>query len=326
MTVATSPLAPSPTIQPAPPTPAPASTTSSASISFAADREQINAGECTTIRWDVQRVQGVWFNDKGMAGQASEQVCPTQTQTYKLKIQKGDGTLEERTITIQVSGTAPPVANPLPASDTNYGTLGVIAADTHRPPEGNPDLNLSLLGYEANGVAAAYKDYGPADDPLAPQFKGLFTDHRQPGFTTAFVNNGWNWDNNSRTPPSLGKFEATVIGVAVTPGESLFTPGSGRPIGNGYSALVLYADNNQITLKYTPEDSIARGYTMFIEGINVNPQLLAVYQSTNGAGRSSLPALRAGQLLGTAAGGEIRLAIRDNATFMDPRSQNDWWR
>jgi hypothetical protein len=222
----------------------------------------------------------------------------------------------------------PPQPNPPAntAADTGYGTLGVIAADTRRPPEGNPDLNLSLLGYQPHGAATTYTDYGPADDPLAPQMRGLFADRRKPGFTTAYINNGWDWGSNSRTPPSPGQFDTTVIGIAVVPGESLFTPGSDRPIGNGYSAMVLYADSNQITLKYTPEDSIARGYTVFIEGISVNSQLLALYQSTNSAGRGSLPALRASQLLGTASGGEIRFAIRDNATFMDPRSQQDWWR
>ena len=203
-------------------------------------------------------------------------------------------------LTIQVTGAVLP-ATP---TDVGYGTLAVIAADTRRPPEGNPDLNLSLLGYQPNGAAVAYKDYGTVDDSLAPQFRGLFADHRQP------------------TP---GKYEVAVIGVAVLPGESLLAQGSGRPNGNGYLALVLYADNNQITLKYTPEDSVARGYTIFIEGVNVNPQLLAVYLSTNGSGRSSLPALRTGQLIGTATGGEIRLAIRDNAVFMDPHSQQDWW-
>ena len=313
--------------------PVAAPTDQTSGLIFTTDRESINAGECATLRWDVTGINGVWLNDQGVPGQSSQQVCPIQTQAYKLRVLKRDGTTEERTITIQVSGAAPPPAQgvapaaPAPApSDSSYGTLGVITADTRRPPEGNPDLDLSLLGYQPNGAAAVYKDYGRPDDPLAPQLRGLFADHRQPGFTTAFLNNGWDWGSNSRTPPSSGKYEATVIGVAVTPGESLFTPRSGRSIGNGYVAMVLYADSNQITLKYTPEDSIARGYTVFIEGISVNPPLLAVYQSSNGAVRGSLPALRAGQLLGTASSGEIRLAIRDNATFMDPRSLQDWWR
>lgn len=323
----------SPPAQPAPVAAAPVAPPQSPAplnVVFQSDRTSINVGECVNLRWDVTEVNGVWLNDQGVPGQSSQQVCPAQTQEFKLKIQRRDGGFEERSITIQVSGNPqPPAANPPPAPapvDTGYGTLGVIAADTRRPPEGNPDLNLSLLGYQPNGAAADYKDYGSPDDSLAPQLRGLFADRRRPTFTTAFINNGWDWGSNTRTPPSPGQYEATVIGVAVSPGESLFTPGSGRTIGNDYSALVLYADANQITLKYTPEDSIARGYTVFIEGINVNPQLLAVYQTSNAAGRGSLPALRAGQLLGTAHGSEIRLAIRDNATFMDPRSLQDWWR
>lgn len=314
------------------PTAAPPPSAAPVNIFFQSDRTSINAGECYTLNWNVTEVNGVWLNDQGVPGQGNQQICPSQTLTFKLKVQKRDNTFEERVLTVQATGNPqPPAANPPPVSapappDSGYGTLGVIAADTRRPPESNPDLNLSLLGYQPNGAAPTFKDYGPADDPLAPQLRGLFADRRQPSFTTAFSNNGWDWNSNTPTPPSPSQYEVAVIGVAVTPGEMLFMPGSGRSIGNDYSALVLYADGNQITLKYTPEDSIARGYTVFIEGISVNPQLMAVYQSSNGAGRGSLPALKTGQQIGTAQGGEIRIAVRDNATFMDPRSLQDWWR
>jgi len=39
-----------------------------------------------------------------------------------------------------------------------------------------------------------------------------------------------------------------------------------------------------------------------------------------------LPALRNNQALGQALGFEIKVAIRDAGSFMDPRSQKDWWR
>ena len=42
-------------------------------------------------------------------------------------------------------------------------------------------------------------------------------------------------------------------------------------------------------------------------------------------GRARLPALEAGQAFGRARGGEIGVAIRDAGTFMDPRSDKDWW-
>jgi hypothetical protein len=58
----------------------------------------------------------------------------------------------------------------------------------------------------------------------------------------------------------------------------------------------------------------------------VEPRLLALYEEDNAAGRSRLPGLVEYQALGRARGAEVQVAIRDNGTFMDPRSHKDWWR
>ncbi len=58
----------------------------------------------------------------------------------------------------------------------------------------------------------------------------------------------------------------------------------------------------------------------------MEPNLLALYEASNSAGRAQLPALRPGQAFGRTRGEEIGVAIRDNGTFMDPRSRADWWR
>ena len=68
-------------------------------------------------------------------------------------------------------------------------------------------------------------------------------------------------------------------------------PDSGRSIGSGYEVLVLYASPDRITLKYTPEENVVRGYTLHVENVCVEPNLLGLYQTLNGAGRSQLPAL-----------------------------------
>jgi hypothetical protein len=113
--------------------------------------------------------------------------------------------------------------------------------------------------------------------------------------------------------------------MGVTPGEVLHLPDSGYSIGSGYEALVLYATEDQLTLKYTREDHVVYGYTIHLENICVEPSLLALYQAWNDAGRGELPALRGSQPLGRARGGEIGVAIRDTGSFMDPRSRKDWW-
>jgi heat shock protein HslJ len=114
---------------PAPiPTPVPQPTaTPTAQISFTADRTTINQGECTTIRWSVENVQAVWVYPQGQpyqnfprTGQGSEQVCPPVTTTYEMRVLMRDGTVQTRTVTINVVAAAP--QNPL--NGTNWQVTG----------------------------------------------------------------------------------------------------------------------------------------------------------------------------------------------------------
>ena len=68
-----------------------------------------------------------------------------------------------------------------------------------------------------------------------------------------------------------------------------------------------------------------RGYTIHVENVCVEPDLVALYREGDDKGRTELPALAAGQAFGVALGHEIRVAIRDVGSFMDPRSRKDWW-
>jgi hypothetical protein len=109
------------------------------------------------------------------------------------------------------------------------------------------------------------------------------------------------------------------------PSEPVHVPGSGYPIGQDYEVLVLYATSERLTLKYTGEDNVKEGYTLHLEGVCSDPNLLALYQALDGAGRHELPALRPGQAFGRARGVRFGVAIRDAGAFMDPRSRKDWW-
>ena len=113
--------------------------------------------------------------------------------------------------------------------------------------------------------------------------------------------------------------------MAVTTDEIIHTPDSGYDIGESYDALVLYASQTQITLKYTRDDNIKDGYTVYVDGICVEPSLLALYEQLDASGRQNLPAVQGGQPLGRARNAEIVVNIRDKACPMDPRAR-DWWR
>ncbi len=110
------------------------------------------------------------------------------------------------------------------------------------------------------------------------------------------------------------------------PNERLYLPDSGYHLGQGFEALVLYAERHRITLKYTREDNVIWGYTLHLEDVCIDPNLLALYQRLDAEGRRELPALRAGQPFARAWQRPLGIAIRDTGRFMDPRSIKDWWR
>jgi len=210
-----------------------------------------------------------------------------------------------------------------PIPGASYTALSVLPPPTDRPAAEHADLNLALRGYEPTGAYLGLID-NTVSDPNAPQLAGLFTDNRVPTFTHVYQVHHWDWSCNCRAGPITNP-AVTLAGFQVAPGEIINTPASGYDIGGGYQVLVLYASAERITLKYTREDNVVYGYTIHVENVCVEPNLLALYQSWNEAGRGSLPALRAGQPFGRARGDEIQVAIRDTGAFMDPRMRGDWW-
>ncbi len=96
---------PIPTVPPAPPAP-PAPGPSIPNLR--ADSNYITIGQCTTVRWDVDGVQAVYFfdggNQFGVGGHDSRTVCPSQTTTYTLRVIQTNGSGSDYSITINVSG------------------------------------------------------------------------------------------------------------------------------------------------------------------------------------------------------------------------------
>lgn len=77
------------------------------SINFWADRDSIDAGQCTMLRWDVRNVQAVYLDDEGVAGVSQREVCPNDRRTYNLVITKNDGGRDSRQVTIRVNNSQP---------------------------------------------------------------------------------------------------------------------------------------------------------------------------------------------------------------------------
>jgi hypothetical protein len=108
-----------PTHTPIPVTPTPTATASPTSIPpaevrFWADSEEIEAGGCTTLHWQVEHVTAVYLNGEGEAGEGSREVCPKATSmTYVLHVEAPSGN-QDVSITILVVAP-PPDTTPPPA-------------------------------------------------------------------------------------------------------------------------------------------------------------------------------------------------------------------
>lgn len=234
-----------------------------------------------------------------------------------------------------VQSPTPPVPTPSgaasePIPNESYTAIPMDGPATDRPADIHADLNLGLRGYVAVSKRAGLVDLGGPADNQAPQLPGLFADNRTPELTQTYRIHHWNWGPPPNIPGSRGGQiddpEVTLVGLAVQLGETIHVPQAGYEVyTGGYQAVVLYATPERITLTYTRQDSIIKGYAMHIEGVHPEPSLLALYERMNAAGRRQMPGLKAGQAVGRAIGDEIKLSIRDTGRFMDPRIRKDWW-
>lgn len=213
-------------------------------------------------------------------------------------------------------------------SGNAYPLIPMEAADTQHPDNQHGDLNLALRGYQPSRAAKAFVAYTGPVDAGAPQLAATFADHRRPLITNVYQVRDWRWDCGEHGCASdwLTQYDVTLLGVATTPGEAIFFPKRDAEIyGGGYTAVVLYAEETRLTIGYTRDGTVANGYAAQFENFCVDPNLLFQYRTAHADGRWQLPGLHNGDPVGT-ANGELLIAIRDRGTFMDPRSEQDWWR
>jgi hypothetical protein len=211
-----------------------------------------------------------------------------------------------------------------PIPGVSYGAVSpdpVVGID----PQNDYHINLALRGYTPVDELKAIFDIGTGIEPNAPQFRYLFADVRTPAISTVYAL--YKWDSNCNCPSEgiVTSPAVSIVGLATVPGEIIHLPDSGYEISPGYDAMVLYASETRLVAKYTREDDIVGGYTLYLENLCVEPSLLVLYRSLNAAGRQQLPALTGRQPVGRALGREIGVSIRDAGQTQDPRARNSWW-
>jgi len=167
-------------------------------------------------------------------------------------------------------------------------------------PATNPETNLYLRGwYEVNEgkeLISRHGDNYGLDPHMPPQISTLFTSH-YPKIIKTYRINAWDYENNRNQPgqSATPAYAVHMLGLEATPGEPLvgLKPGP---------YLVRYATPNYILMTYGDEDLWTAdedgGYPLYFLDICVDPNLLAMYERDNTAGRSQLPMVSAGQTFG----------------------------
>ncbi len=216
-------------------------------------------------------------------------------------------------------------AIPYPASSNNsYGSIEILSAPTDKPAAEHPDINLSVRGYVPTNGNTSLVNLDGDTDIKAPKLTTLLDNNPYPPIIKLYKVYDWDWSSGNRGG-LIKDPDATLFGIQASPGEPLRVMQSGYDIGGGYQVMVLYATRDSITLKYSREDNVVIGYTIHIQDIWVDPNLVSSYEQFNAGGRGSLPALRGGEIFGVARTNEVKIAICDTGAFMDVRSRKDWW-
>jgi len=201
------------------------------------------------------------------------------------------------------------------------GTQKVSAATRTTAATSDPDINVRLRGWIDANFPAVLQDHVGAE-PKAPQLSTLIGDaeNHNPIFTylgQVKSRSGSGLDSSNTAVPGIGSIRASG-------GATMYSPKQGYELGGGYSYVVLYASPTDIVIHDTAADSVASGYTIHLFNINVDPKLLSLYTQNESNGRAQLVAIPCHAVLGTVAGPDMRIIVRDTGSFMDFRYK-DWW-
>jgi hypothetical protein len=205
----------------------------------------------------------------------------------------------------------------------------------NRLTDENADFRLSVLGYEPVQAPLERVEYGGPTDANAPNFYNIFKPRREIAFAAAYKRRDWNW--NESAPPPYGTpgglnndWPVSVLDLVATQGEGIYIPRRNVSITSAglFSAMVLYADDDELTLHYGNRDVVDSGYVVYLTNFCVDPSLVSLYRAQLSEGKRAtgqLPMLTNDQIVGTAKQNFVTVAVRDSGPFLDPRSRKDWW-
>jgi len=127
-----------------------------AKVEFWASPPYANAGQCTTLNWNVSDAKYVYLDGNQVNFSGSQQVCPCQTTTYTLSVYEMDGTQKDSKVTVTVSGSCqgPTTEPPTWAPPTTEPHTQAAPMDT----TGLSISGVSLVGEGCQFYGQAYVD------------------------------------------------------------------------------------------------------------------------------------------------------------------------
>ncbi len=207
----------------------------------------------------------------------------------------------------------------MPTSANSYTLIPLEGERDSRPAPQHADLSLKLREPQIFEAELLLLDLSGTTDANAPNLSGRF----EPEFVETYTVHDWNWGAN-REGNVLS--EVNLVAIKTTPGQPVFIPQKGQEIyrdDNGkYYAVVLYATKDGLTFAYTRDGTVANGYSVQFQGLQTDPNLLALYRESKG---NQLPGLTLDTPVGLTTD-KLIVAVRDRGKFMDVRSRKDWWR
>ncbi len=262
------------------------------------------------------------------------------TKVFYAPIQSAGGgstpTVAAATPTTGTQPTVPPGSCPTSSSNSYESwQMDQNSAANSSEAKDHPDKNIRVRGFESSNAAKQLTDRGEPIDPKSPQLSTLLD--QTPAIVSTYKVYDWNWANNTRGG-LLGKYDATMIGLTANSGSVIRVPDAkfdliaGTETYGGFTATILYADQNSLTIKYTLQDDVVSHYTIHLDNICTDPNLLSLYNQLdaqkypNSKIRLKLPIVKGKQVIGTSKGEEVRVAVRNSGEFIDPRLKNSWWR
>lgn len=140
-----------------------------ARVNFWADSTSIIRGQCTTVHWQVDNVEAVYFNGLGTSGYGAQQVCPTASTNYNLAVVK-NGQTTNYSVVVNVSEPVlpptpvpPPTPTPRPAPTAVTEPVVRVRSSTVNLRSG-PGTDYSVIGRAGPGTQLPITGKNSAND------------------------------------------------------------------------------------------------------------------------------------------------------------------